>query len=175
MVQFASIMLYVLVGDGMWGTWLSLARTMTNYRRRQPPDQQETHDRESRDDHGGADDLGRGDRTDHRRTVFRSRSTVAAWLATIGLPLMISGLVITLAVEVPIGNLIENWTEATLPAIWQEIRARWSASHTVRTFLLLAAVAALSAGLTTRTAARDRSHVNAGMPGLEMWPPLSCR
>ena len=94
--------------------------------------------------------------------LFRSRSTVAAWLATIGLPLMISGLVITLAVEVSIDNLIASWTEATLPADWQEIRARWSAFHTVRTFLLLGAVAAaVAAGLTTRTAARDRSHVNA--------------
>ena len=30
-VQFVSIMLYVLVAGVMWGTWLSLARTMTNY------------------------------------------------------------------------------------------------------------------------------------------------
>ena len=30
-LQFVSIMLYVLVGGVMWGTWLSLARTMTGY------------------------------------------------------------------------------------------------------------------------------------------------
>ena len=31
LIQFVSIMLYVLVAGVMWGTWLSLARTMTNY------------------------------------------------------------------------------------------------------------------------------------------------
>ena len=36
---------------------------------------------------------------------FRSRSTVAAWLAVIGLVLMIAVMVVTLAVEVPIGQL----------------------------------------------------------------------
>jgi hypothetical protein len=30
-LQFVSIMLYVLVAGVMWGTWLSLARTMTQY------------------------------------------------------------------------------------------------------------------------------------------------
>ena len=30
-VQFVSIMLYVLVAGVMWGTWLSLARSMTDY------------------------------------------------------------------------------------------------------------------------------------------------
>ena len=30
-VQFVSIMLYVPVAGVMWGTWLSLARTMTDY------------------------------------------------------------------------------------------------------------------------------------------------
>ena len=45
LVQFVSIMLYVLVAGVMWGTWVSLARTMTSYdaatlpgrRRRCPP------------------------------------------------------------------------------------------------------------------------------------------
>jgi hypothetical protein len=77
---------------------------------------------------------------------------------------MIAVLVITLTVEVPIDNLIANWTEATLPADWQEIRARWSIFHTVRTFLALGAVAAaVGAGLTTRTAAPPRSQQPVGM------------
>ena len=157
-VQFVSIMLYVLVAGVMWGTWLSLARTMTNY------------------------DAGTF-LTDGKHMIenlavimavlmisavviglvavvllFRSRSTVAAWLAAIGLVLMIAVLVITLAVEVPIDNLIATWTEATLPADWQEIRARWSIFHTLRTFASLGAVAAaVGAGLTTRTTDRDVS------------------
>ncbi|HWJ53693.1 MAG TPA: DUF1772 domain-containing protein, partial [Propionibacteriaceae bacterium] len=88
--------------------------------------------------------------------LFRRRSTVAAWLALAGLVLMIAVLVITLAVEVPIDDLIANWTEQTLPANWQEIRARWAAFHTVRTFVSLGAVAAaVGAGLTTRIPDRE--------------------
>jgi hypothetical protein len=34
LIQFVSIMLYVLVAGVMWGTWLSLARTMTRYAQR---------------------------------------------------------------------------------------------------------------------------------------------
>jgi uncharacterized membrane protein len=164
-VQFVSIMLYVLVAGVMWGTWLSLARTMTNY--------------------DAATFLADGKHMiENLATImavlmisavvigliavvllFRSRSTAAGWLAAIGLLLMIAVLVITLAVEVPIDNLIANWTEATLPADWQAIRARWSTFHTVRTFLSLGAVAAaVGAGLTTRTAAREQSLPAEGAP-----------
>jgi uncharacterized membrane protein len=157
-VQFVSIMLYVLVAGVMWGTWLSLARTMTNY--------------------DAATFLADGKHMiENLGTImavlmisavviglvtvvllFRSRSIVAAWLAASGLLLMIAVMVITLAVEVPIDNLIATWTEATLPADWQEIRSRWSAFHTVRTFLSLAAVAAaVGAGLTTPTTVTARS------------------
>jgi uncharacterized membrane protein len=157
-VQFVSIMLYVLVAGVMWGTWLSLARTMTNY--------------------DAATFLVDGKHMiENLATIMavlmisavviglvavvlliRSRSTVAAWLAAIGLLLMIAVLVITLAVEVPIDNLIASWTEATLPADWQQIRARWSTFHTLRTFVALGAVAAaVGAGLTARSAAHEQS------------------
>ena len=157
-VQFVSIMLYVLVAGVMWGTWVSLARTMTEY--------------------DAATFL-----TDGKHMIenlaavmevlmisavvvglvvvvllFRSRSVTAAWLAVIGLLLMIAVMVITLAVEVPIDNLIANWTEDTLPADWEQIRARWATFHTVRTFLSLGAVAAaVGAGLTLRSPAGEAS------------------
>jgi uncharacterized membrane protein len=155
-IQFVSIMLYVLVAGVMWGTWLSLARTMTEY--------------------DAATFLTDGKHMIDNLAVimavlmisavvvglvavvllFRSRSTTAGWLAVIGLLLMIGVLLITLAVEVPIDNLIANWTEGTLPADWQQIRARWAAFHTLRTFLSLGAVAAaVGAGLTLRTTARE--------------------
>jgi uncharacterized membrane protein len=151
LVQFVSIMLYVLVAGVMWGTWLSLARTMTQY--------------------DAATFLADGQHMiNNLATVmavlmisavlvgavvvvllFWSRSTVAAWLALAGLLLMIAVMAITLVVEVPIDNLIANWTEATLPPDWQQIRARWAAFHTLRTFLSLGAVAAaVAAALTTR-------------------------
>ena len=152
LVQFVSIMLYVLVAGVMWGTWLSLARTMTKY--------------------DAATFLADGQHMiSNLATVmavlmisavlvgvvvvvllFWSRSKVAGWLALAGLLLMIAVMAITLIVEVPIDNLIANWTEATLPSDWQEIRAQWAAFHTLRTFLSLGAVAAaVAAALTIST------------------------
>jgi uncharacterized membrane protein len=124
----------------MWGTWLSLARTMTEY--------------------DAATFLADGQHMINNLVtamavlmisavivsavvvvlLFWSRTTVAAWLALAGLLLMIAVMAITLVVEVPIDNSIANWTEATLPSDWR--RARWAAFHTLRTFLSLGAVAA---------------------------------
>jgi uncharacterized membrane protein len=141
-VLFVSVMLYFLVAGVMWGTWLSLARTMTEY------DAQTF--------------LADGQHMiDNLATVMavlmiaavlvglaamvlvlRTGSATAGWLAGVALLLMIGVLVVTLTIEVPIDNQIKTWTTATLPADWQEIRARWSAFHTVRTFMSLGAVAA---------------------------------
>src|SRR4249919_3743119 len=84
-MQFVSIMLYVLVAGVMWGTWLSLARTMTKY------------DAATflTDGKHMIENLGTIMEVLMISAVviglvavvllFRSRSTVAAWLATIGL------------------------------------------------------------------------------------------
>lgn len=162
LTQFVSIMLYVLVAGVMWGTWLSLARTMTEY-------DAETF-------------LADGQHMiANLATVmevlmisalivglvvvvllFAARSAVAGWLALAALLLMIAVLVITLAVEVPIDELIVTWTAETLPPDWQEIRARWAAFHTLRTFGSLGAVAAaVAAGLTLRTVSRVRPQLPA--------------
>jgi hypothetical protein len=162
LTQFVSIMLYVLVAGVMWGTWLSLARTMTQY--------------------DAATFLADGKHMIANLAsimevlmisalivglivvvlLLAARSNVAGWLALAGLLLMIAVLVITLAVEVPIDELIVTWTEETLPPDWQEIRARWAAFHTLRTFLSLGAVAAaVAAGLTLRTVSRVRPQLPA--------------
>ena len=154
-VLFVSIMLYVLVAGVMWGTWLSLARTMTDY--------------------DAVTFLADGQHMIANLGVimavlmisavvvglaavvllFRIGSPASGWLAAVGLLLMIGVLIVTLSVEVPIDNLIKKWTTGTLPADWQETRARWSAFHTVRTFLSLGAVAAAVGGaLTLRPADR---------------------
>jgi uncharacterized membrane protein len=154
-VQFFTIMLYVLVAGVMWGTWLSLARTMTAYDARTF--------------------LADGQHMiANLATVmavlmiaavvagllavvllFRRRSPVAAWLALTGLALMVGVLVVTLAVEVPIDNRIKTWTVDTLPPDWTAIRARWASWHTTRTFLSLAAVAA-AVGAALAEAPRSR-------------------
>jgi hypothetical protein len=161
LAQFLTIMLYVLVAGVMWGTWLSLGRTMTRY--------------------DATTFLADGKHMiDNLATVmavlmisagvaglvavfllFRRRSTTAGWLALAGLLLMVAVIVVTLSVEVPIDNKIKTWTTATLPSDWQDIRARWAAFHTLRTFLSLAAVAAAVGAALTTPPARTRT---ASMP-----------
>ena len=151
LAQFLEIMLYVLVAGVMWGTWLALGRTMTQY--------------------DAATFLADGKHMIANLgaamavlmiaaivagllvvvLLFRYRSTTAAWLALVGLLLMVAVLVVTLSVEVPIDNRINGWSATTLPPDWQHIRARWAAFHTLRTFLSVGAVAAaVGAALTAR-------------------------
>jgi len=150
LAQFLTIMLYVLVAGVMWGTWLSLGRTMTEY--------------------DAADFLSIGKHMIPNLAttmavfmiaalvagllttvlLFRARSRTAAWLSLAGLVLLVAVVVVTLVIEVPIDNQIRVWTETTLPADWQDIRARWAGVHTLRTFLSLAAVAAAVAAVIAR-------------------------
>src|SRR5215207_11052167 len=100
--QFVSIMLYVLVAGVMWGTWLALGRTMTDY--------------------DAATFLADGKHMiANLATVmpvlmvgtgvisvvtvillFRRGATAAAWLALAGLLALVAVVAVTLAVEVPI-------------------------------------------------------------------------
>jgi anthrone oxygenase-like protein len=157
LVQFVSVMLYFLVAGVMWGTWLSLGRTMTRY------------------DAGTF--LADGKHMiDNLATVmavlmisaivvglvavvllFRQGYRAAGCLALVALVLMAGVLVVTLAVEVPIDNRIKTWTTDTLPGDWLDIRARWAAFHTLRTFLSVAGLAAaVAAALAIRPAERAR-------------------
>jgi uncharacterized membrane protein len=157
LVQFLNIMLYVLVAGVLWGTWLSLARTMTRY------------DATTflTDGKHMIDNLAAVMAVLMISAIvvglvavfllFRHRSTTAAWLGLASLLLMVAVIVVTLAVEVPIDNKIKTWTPATLPADWKDIRARWAAFHTLRTFLSLAAVAAAVGAALTVWPAADRA------------------
>jgi Domain of unknown function (DUF1772) len=72
---------------------------------------------------------------------------------------MVVALVITLAVEVPIDNQIQNWTAATLPGDWRSIQSRWELFHTIRTFLSVAAVVAVTiSGVVTAQPNDPPSH-----------------
>lgn len=165
LAQFAGIMLYVLVAGVMWGTWLSLARTMTDY--------------------DAATFLADGQHMIANLAtpmavlmitalavgalvtawLFRVRSVAAGWLSLAGWVLLLGVLIITLAVEVPIDDLIATWTEATLPRDWQQLRARWAAFHAARTFISLAAVAAaVGAALVSTTLRPDTSVAAHGEP-----------
>jgi uncharacterized membrane protein len=156
LVHFATVMLYVAVAGVMWGTWLSLARTMTDY----------DATVFLADGQHMIANLGTVMAVLMISAVvvgllttwvsFRRQHTAAGWLSLVGLLLLVAVLGVTLAVEVPIDNQITSWTLATLPPDWQDLRGRWAAFHTLRTFLSLGAVAAaLGAALAWPRTARD--------------------
>jgi uncharacterized membrane protein len=150
--QAATIVLFALVMGVFWGTWFSLSRTMSQL---------------------SADTfLAVGHEMIQNLAVpmaillplallsalvtlallWRGGRAAARWWLLAGLLLMVAALVITLAVEVPIDNQINTWTAATLPGDWRSIQTRWELFHTIRTFLSIAAVVAvtISAAVTAR-------------------------
>jgi uncharacterized membrane protein len=150
--QTTTIVLFSLVMGVFWGTWFSLSRTM--------------------DQLSGETFVAVGHQMIRNLGVpmaillplallsalvtlallRQGRQTVAFWWVLAGFLLMTVALVITLAVEVPIDNQIQDWTAATLPGDWRSIQARWELWHTIRTFSSIAAVIAvtISAVVTAR-------------------------
>jgi len=142
-----TIVLFALVMGVFWGTWFSLSRTM--------------------DQLSGETFLAVGHQMIQNLGVpmaillplallsalvtlallWPERSGAFWWLAA-GFALMVAALVITLAVEVPIDNQIQDWTATTLPGDWRSIQARWELFHTIRTFLSIAAVIAATVSST---------------------------
>jgi len=84
--------------------------------------------------------------------LWRDGRPAAFWWLAAGFALMVVALVVTLAVEVPIDNQIQDWTAASLPGDWRSIQSRWELFHTLRTFLSIGAViaATISATVTAR-------------------------
>jgi hypothetical protein len=157
--QAITIVLFALVMGVFWGTWFSLSRTM--------------------DQLSAETFVAVGHQMIHNLGVpmaillplallsalvtlallWPQRPTAAfGWLAA-GFALLAIALVITLAVEVPIDNQIQDWTAATLPADWRSIQARWELFHTLRTFVSIGALiaATISAIVVRRPLDRGRS------------------
>jgi uncharacterized membrane protein len=76
--------------------------------------------------------------------------TVYFYCIFAALLLSVIALVITVGVEVPIDNKIRIWTVATIPSDWKNIREKWEAYHTIRTFVSLSAVAFFIIALMNR-------------------------
>jgi len=53
--------------------------------------------------------------------------------------LVIAVLLVTLILLVPIDNQIRDWTEATVPSNWTDLRSTWNTFHTLRTWMSLTA------------------------------------
>jgi uncharacterized membrane protein len=144
--QVLTIVLFALVMGVFWGTWFSLARTMG----RLPA---ETF-------------LAVGHEIIRNLAVpmrillplsllsalltlallWRGGRAAAFWWLLAGFLLMVAALAVTLLVEVPIDDQIRTWTVATLPGDWRSIRSHWELFHTIRTFLSIAAVVAVTVG-----------------------------
>lgn len=161
--QATTIVLFALVMGVFWGTWFSLSRTMNQL---------------------SADTfLAVGHQMIHNlggpmaillplallsalitlALLWRGGRAAAFWWLAAGFLLMVAALVITLVVEVPIDNQIKAWTAATLPSDWRSTQARWELFHTIRTFLSIAAVVAvtISAAVTARPSQSPTDEVGA--------------
>jgi uncharacterized membrane protein len=148
--QGATVVLFALVMGVFWGTWFSLSRTMS----RLSPETFIAVGHEMIRNLGVPMaillPLALLCALVTLALLWRGGRTAAFWWLLAGFLLMVAALVITLAVEVPIDNQIETWTATTLPADWRSIQARWELWHTIRTFLSIAAVVAVTvSGLVT--------------------------
>ena len=153
--QATTIVLFALVMGVFWGTWFSLSRTMDQL-------SPETFVAVG---HAMIQNLGTPMAILLPFALLSALITLvlarqeghrqAFWWLLAGFLLMVLALVVTLAVEVPIDNRIETWTAATLPADWRSIQSRWELFHTVRTFVSIAALVAVTIGAVV-TARPDR-------------------
>jgi len=148
LAQFSTIILFALVMGVMWGTWFALSRSIVTFRPQTFLDIGQTAIR----------NLGVPMRILMPLSLLSAlvmlallpKRSAAFAFAVAGVSLMVGVLVITLTVEVPIDNQIKTWTVATLPADWQMLRDRWEFYHALRTFLSIAALAAVTASALSR-------------------------
>jgi uncharacterized membrane protein len=143
--QFVSILLAALVTGVFWGPWLGLSRSMDTF--------------------SPEIFLAIGHRMIRNLAPIMPLLMPAALMSMVpvllisyahepgvfyatlgGLGLFIVALAITLLVEVPIDNRIREWTVASLPGDWRQLRSRWARFHVARTFASVAGLALLVAG-----------------------------
>ena len=146
--QATTIVLFALVMGVFWGTWFSLSRTMS----------QLSAETFLAVGHEMIQNLGMPMAILLPLALLSALVTLALlwpggrgaafWWMAAGLLLMVAALVITLSVEVPIDNQIQDWTAATLPADWRSIQSRWELFHTIRTFTSIAALIAVTISAT---------------------------
>ena len=161
--QAATIVLFALVMGVFWGTWFSLSRTMN-----QLPAQTFIAVGHQMIHNLGAPmaillPLALLSALVTLVLLWQGGRAAAFWWLLAGFVLMVAALAITLAVEVPIDNQIKAWTAATLPGDWRSIQSRWELFHTIRTFLSIAGVVAvtISAVVTARPKQPPISEVSA--------------
>lgn len=150
LAQFSTNILFALVMGVFWGTWFALSRSIAVLRAQTFLDI----------GHATIRNLG------VPMSILMPLSLVSAIIVLVLLPkrskafalalggflLMVAALIVTLGIEVPIDRLIEQWSVATLPTNWQQLRDRWEFYHAIRTFVSIGAL-----GLTTASSLIDRA------------------
>ena len=74
----------------------------------------------------------------------------ARWLFLCAGVLLLFGVVITVAIEVPINKQVASWTPATIPENWVGFRERWLSLHNVRSAAGVLAFACALVGIAAR-------------------------
>jgi len=79
--------------------------------------------------------------------ITQSNNRPAFFCFITSLLLILASLLITVLVEVPIDNQIKTWTVKTLPESWTDLRAKWNAFHSLRTFASILSFVMLAIGI----------------------------
>jgi hypothetical protein len=143
--QFVAIVLQVLVVGAFWGSWIGLSRFMDALT---PATFVEV---------GHVMMEGYGPimsvlmplallATLAAGALTYRRNRLAGVLVLVGFACVLVATATTLSVNVPIDEMMDGWTATTLPPDWTQIRDRWEAYHTARTFVTLGGLAATLAG-----------------------------
>lgn len=132
-IQFPALILLMLVTGIFWGTWFSLSRSIAHL-------SAETFIENGR---VFIKNLAKPMRFIMPLTIlfviactlfYPDKASLGFSAVIISLALIITTLLITLIVEVPIDNQIKKWTVSTLPPDWRLLRSKWQLFHTIRTF-----------------------------------------
>lgn len=75
------------------------------------------------------------------------RMGVGRWLFLAAGLLLLAGIVVTLAIEVPMNKQVVLWHPGAMPAEWAAVRGRWLRFHVVRTVLGVMAFGCAVVGL----------------------------
>ncbi len=141
--SFFALFLLMLVTGVFWGTWFPLTRTFEDF---------------SSDEFIHIGNVIIGNLAAPMRVLVPStiilmflslwfhenKKSTPFYLGVMSFMLIIIVLLITLLVLVPIDNDVKEWTAATVPQNFQEIRSNWKTFHAIRTFASLASFACFS-------------------------------
>jgi uncharacterized membrane protein len=145
-IQFIALILLTLVTGLFWGTWFTLSRSIETF--------------------------SAGEFIHIGKTIIRNvadpmkfmmplcilsmlisiwfypeKKSPGFYLGVFAFALIIVTLYITVGIEVPMDNQIKQWTVASVPGNWLQIRMRWEIFHTIRTFTSLASFAGFTASI----------------------------